>query len=77
MRFVKHDQIPVDVLNVGSLGLCKLVRADDRPGWHQEGVLVFLLTDRVVIFGLKNQALQIEFILQFLVPLFAQIAPEQ
>ena len=77
VRFVEHDQIPVDVLDVRSLGLCKLVRADDRPGRHQEGILVFLLTDRVVIFGLKNQALQIEFILQFLVPLFAQIAPEQ
>ncbi len=78
VRLVEHDQIPVDALDVGSLGLGKLVRANDRPRlWqtgHQEGVLVFLLADRVVIFGLKNQALQIEFVLQFLVPLLAQVS---
>ena len=78
VRFVEHDQIPVDVLNVGSLGLGKLVRADDRPRlWQtgsQEGVLVFLLTDRIVVFGFKNQALQIEFVLQLLVPLLAQVS---
>ncbi len=45
VRLVEHNQIPVDVLNVGSLGLCKLVRADYRPGRHQEWVPAFLLTD--------------------------------
>src|SRR5690554_4179852 len=73
MRFIEHDQIPVDVLYIVSLGLGELIRADDRAGHEQERDLLPLLADCLVAFSFQNQALQAKLVLQLLMPLLAQV----
>ena len=63
VRFVEHDQISVDGLDVVGFGFRKLVRANHRTRRHQERIPAFLLADGVVALGLKNQTLQTEFVL--------------
>lgn len=73
MRFVEDDQVPVDALDIVSLGLRELVGTDDRTGGEQERVPLLLLADRVVAFGFEDQPLQAELVLQLLMPLLAQV----
>src|SRR5690606_30088392 len=73
MRFVENDQVPVNALEIVSLGLGELVGTDDRTGGEEEWILSILLADRVVAFGFENQSLQAELVLQLLVPLLAQV----
>ncbi len=73
MRFVEHDQIPGDALDIVGLGLRELVGTDDRTGGEQERVALLLFADCVVAFGFEDQPLQAELVLQFLVPLLAQV----
>ena len=73
MRFVEDDQVPVDALDIVSLGLRELVGTDDRTGGEQERVPLLLFADRVVAFGFEDQPLQAELVLQLLVPLLAQV----
>ena len=73
MRFVEDDQVPVDALDIVSLGLRELVGTDDRTGGEQERVSLLLFADRVVAFGFEDQPLQAELVLQLLMPLLAQV----
>ena len=73
MRFVEDDQVPVDALDIVSLGLRELVGTDDRTGGEQERVPLLLFADRVVAFGFEDQPLQAELVLQLLMPLLAQV----
>jgi len=71
VRFVKYDEIPGDTLDVGRFGFGELVGTDDER-FLDEGVgLVF--AQGVVVFAFEDDAVQAEFVLQFLVPLFAQV----
>ena len=71
VRFVQHRQIPVDAPDVVRLAFRKLIGADDEV-FLVEGVgLVFV--QGVVVFAFEDDAVQAEFVLQFLVPLFAQV----
>lgn len=78
MRFVENDQVPRDFLDVVGLGLGELVGADDRAGGEHERVPLRLLAavsflQRVVALGFEDQPLQTELVLQFLMPLLAQV----
>src|SRR5690606_21942881 len=73
VRFVKHNQIPSDGLDVGSFGLGELIRADDRAIGIVKGQRFSVLTQGVVALGFEDQALQVELVLQFLVPLLTQV----
>ena len=42
MRFVEHDQVPIDALDIVRLGLGELVGTDDRAGREQKRVLTRL-----------------------------------
>ena len=71
VRFVQHRQIPVDALDVVGFAFRKLVGADDDV-FLVEGVgLAF--AQGVVVFAFEDDGAQAEFVLQFLVPLFAQV----
>ena len=71
VRFVEHDEIPGDTLDVGRFGFGELVGTDDGAfliprvfvGFAQGGV----------VFLFKDDAVQTEFFLYFLMPLFAQV----
>lgn len=73
MRFIKDDQVPLNLFDVFGLGLGELVGADYRARGHQERVLPLLLADGVVTLGFEDQPLQAELVLQFLMPLLAQV----
>src|SRR5690606_17790321 len=73
MRFIEDNQVPVDALDIFSLGLRELVGTNDRAGCELERVAPRLLADRVVALGFQNKPLQAELVLQLLMPLFAQV----
>ena len=77
VRFIEHHEVPVNGLDVISLGLGELVGADHRAGQRgareDEGIRLVLLAQRVVVLGLQDQAVQVELVLQFLMPLLAQV----
>ena len=73
MGFVQNHQIPLDGLDVIGLGLGELVRADDGACCALERVAAVLLAKGVVALGLQQNTLQVELVLQFLVPLLAQV----
>lgn len=71
VRFVQHRQVPMDALDVVRFAFRKLVGADDDV-FLVEGVgLAF--AQGVVVFVFEDDGAQAEFVLQFLVPLFAQV----
>ena len=69
--FIKDHQVPVHGLDVCSLRFSELVRTNDRARRSLEWILHPLLAHGVVAFGFQEHALQVEFVLQLLVPLLA------
>jgi len=71
VRFVKYDKFPGDAFDIGRFGFGELVGTDDGA----------LLVKRVfagfaqggVVFVFEDDAIQAEFFLYFLMPLFAQV----
>ncbi|MNH02536.1 hypothetical protein D3C79_617790 [compost metagenome] len=73
MRFIQHHQIPGNGLDVLRLGFGELIRAEHWAVGEHKRVSDALLAKRVVALGFQNQTLQIELVLQLLVPLLAQV----
>ena len=71
VRFVHHHQMPADCLDVFRFGFGKLVGTDNRHILAERVAAFFF--QGVIAFGFQNHALQAEFFLQFLMPLFAQV----
>ena len=71
VRFVQYRQIPVDAPDVVRLAFGERVGADDGI-FLLEGVGLVFAQD-VVVFAFEDDAAEAEFVLQFLVPLFAQV----
>ena len=73
VRFVHDHQVPRHAPQIVGLGLGELVAADDDAAALLKRQFVAVLALLLVAFGFQNQRLQAELVLQFLVPLLAQV----
>ena len=71
VRFVEYDEIPGDTLDVGRFGFGELVGTDDGALLVKRVFAGF--AQGVVVFAFEDDAIQAEFFLYFLMPLFAQV----
>ena len=73
VRFIHHHQVPADALQVVGPGFGERVGADDRPRVVLERLRIARLARGVVTARFQDQTLQVELVLQLLVPLLAQV----
>ena len=71
--FVHYHQVPGHAAQIVGLGLGKLIRADEHAAGLFKRLFVASFDNLFVAFGLQDQRLQAEFVLQFLMPMLAQI----
>ena len=71
VRFVKYDKFPGDAFDIGCFGFGELVGTDDGALLVKRVFAGFAQGD--VVFLFEDDAIQAEFFLYFLMPLFAQV----